>query len=131
MLGGDEGPATALALRILLVAARGRRATHLIPISAAHVDSCLYHGPSSLDFVDALLAGGGRVRVPTTLNVGGLDLSRPDLFLGSAADAAAARRLMDAYGPGARRAQPAGGPAPPPAPTSRGRSPTPSCSATA
>ena len=94
---GAEGPAAAMAMRILLAAARVRRATHLIPISAAHVDSCLYHGPSSLDFVRALLAGGGRVRVPTTLNVGGLDLSRPDLFLGSEEQADAAGQLMAAY----------------------------------
>lgn len=96
-LAGDEGPAVALAMRILLVAARTQRAPRLIPITAAHVDSCLYHGPSSQDFVQRLLDGGARVRVPTTLNVGGLDLTRPDLFVGPRQVRDGAARLMDSY----------------------------------
>jgi predicted aconitase len=94
---GVAGPAVALALRVLLVAARTQRAARLIPITAAHVDSCLYHGPSSQDFVQRLLDGGGRVQVPTTLNVGGIDLNRPDLFVGPADVGVGARRLMESY----------------------------------
>ena len=97
MRAGDAGPATALAMRVLLVSARTQGAARLIPIAAAHVDSCLYHGPSSQDFVQRLLDGGGRVRVPTTLNVGGLDLNRPDLFVGTAEVKHGAARLMDSY----------------------------------
>ncbi len=63
---------------------------------AAHIDGCLYHGPASLDFIDKLLEGGGRVSVPTTLNVGSLDLIHPELFRGEAALAASGRRLMEA-----------------------------------
>jgi predicted aconitase len=97
MLAGASGPAAALSMRVILAAAKIQGAERLLPIASAHVDSCLYHGPSSLDFARALLAGGGRVRVPTTLNVGGLDRSRPDLFTGPASDGEAARRLMDSY----------------------------------
>jgi predicted aconitase len=97
MLGGEQGEAVSLAMRILLVAARTQRAERLIPIAAAHVDSCLYHGPSSQDFVDRLLEGGGAVRVPTTLNVGGLDLNRPDLFVGKAEVRDGGARLMRSY----------------------------------
>jgi predicted aconitase len=97
MLAGACGPAAALSMRVILAAARIQGAERLVPIASAHVDSCLYHGPSSLDFARALLAGGGRVRVPTTLNVGGLDRSRPDLFTGPAGHGEAARRLMDSY----------------------------------
>ncbi|MFC9549936.1 aconitase X [Rhodococcus sp. NPDC056960] len=97
MLAGDEGPATALAMRIVIVAARTQRASLLLPVRSAHVDSCLYHGPSSLDFVRTLIEGGGEVRVPTTLNVGGLDLNRPDLFRGAQQAGAAARELMEGY----------------------------------
>ena len=97
MLAGASGPATALSMRVILAAARIQGAERLVPIASAHVDSCLYHGPSSLDFARALLSGGGRVRVPTTLNVGGLDRSRPDLFAGVAGRGAAARQLMDSY----------------------------------
>ena len=46
----------------------------------AHIDGCLYHGQVSLDFVERLAGGGGRVRVPTTLNVGALDLIHPELM---------------------------------------------------
>jgi predicted aconitase len=37
------------------------------------------------------------VRVPTTLNVGGLDLNRKDIFLGPAAALGEAAELMQAY----------------------------------
>jgi predicted aconitase len=97
LYAGAAGPAVALAMRVLLVAARTQHASRLIPIVSAHVDSCLYHGPSSLDFVERLLEGGGRVRVPTTLNVGGIDLTRPDLFVGPKEVADGSRRLMESY----------------------------------
>jgi predicted aconitase len=97
MLAGDDGEAVALAMRILLVAGRTQSAERLIPIASAHVDSCLYHGQSSQDFVDRLLQGDGRVRVPTTLNVGGLDLNRPDLFVGNPTVRDGATRLMESY----------------------------------
>jgi predicted aconitase len=95
MLAGACGPAAALSMRVILAAAKIQGARRLAPIDSAHVDSCLYHGPSSLDFARALLDGGGRVSVPTTLNVGGLDRSRPDLFARPAGEAA--RQLMDCY----------------------------------
>ena len=98
MVAGRDGAAVALAMRVLLIAARAQHAPRLIPITAAHIDGCLYHGPSSLDFVATLVAGGGRVRVPTTLNVGGLDLHRPDLFVGlTEATRTGATELMDSY----------------------------------
>jgi predicted aconitase len=97
MLAGACGPAAALSMRVILAAAKIQGARRLVPIDSAHVDSCLYHGPSSLDFARTLLDGGGRVSVPTTLNVGGLDRSRPDLFAGPASHGEAARELMDSY----------------------------------
>jgi predicted aconitase len=97
MLDGDQGQAAAFAMRVLLVAAQAQKAKRLIPITAAHVDGCLYHGPSSLDFVRRLVEGGGKVRVPTTLNVGGLDLNRKDIFFGSAETLTGAAELMESY----------------------------------
>jgi predicted aconitase len=97
MLNGDAGAATALAMRVIMAAARVQQAPSLLPISSAHVDAVLYHGPSSLDFVRKLIEGGGRVSVPTTLNVGGLDLNRPELFRGPGKQGAAARELMEDY----------------------------------
>ncbi|HET6820874.1 MAG TPA: aconitase X catalytic domain-containing protein [Candidatus Limnocylindria bacterium] len=97
MLAGEDGAGAALAMRLVLLAADALQAERLIPISRAHVDSCLHHGQASQDFVDRLLAGGATVRVPTTLNVGTLDLLHPELWRGSAEAAARGRRLMESY----------------------------------
>ena len=97
ILDGRKGQAAALAMRVILTAARTERAPRLISIRSAHVDSCLYHGPSSLDFVRALLDGGASVSVPTTLNVGAIDREQPELFRGQREEAAAASELMDCY----------------------------------
>jgi predicted aconitase len=68
-----------------------------VEVTRAHVDGCLYHGQASLDFVERLVAEGARVSVPTTLNVGSLDLLHPELYRGDAPTAERAKRLMDAY----------------------------------
>ncbi len=97
LLRGEQGSGAALAMRIVCGLAGAMGASALRPIDAAHVDGCLYHGPSSLEFVRAVAADGARVRVPTTLNIGGIDLRNPDSFLGPAAEGAAAAELMTAY----------------------------------
>ncbi|HET7685708.1 MAG TPA: aconitase X catalytic domain-containing protein [Candidatus Limnocylindria bacterium] len=97
MLAGDEGAGTAFAMRLVLVAAEALGAERLLDITGAHVDSCLFHGQATLDFVDRLAQGGTRVAVPTTLNVGLVDLLHPERWRGGAAEAEAGRRLMDAY----------------------------------
>ena len=97
MLGGADGEAAAFAMRLVVRAAEAVTADELIDVTRAHVDSCLYHGQASLDFADRLVAGGGRVRVPTTLNVGAIDLVHPELWRGSPRDAERGRMLMDRY----------------------------------
>jgi len=97
MAAGAQGPARAFAMDILLRFAQGVGAERLLDISQAHVDGCLYHGQVSLDFVEQLAAQGGRVRVPTTLNVGSIDLLHPELMRGSEAERAAGKRLMRAH----------------------------------
>ena len=82
-------------MRIVVRAAEALGARRLIPISRAHVDSCLYHGEASVDFVTRLLDGGASVRVPTTLNVGLLDLLHPALWRGDPAVAARAKQAVD------------------------------------
>jgi predicted aconitase len=84
-------------MRLVLRAAEVTGASRLIDISGAHVDSCLYHGQATLDFVDRLVGGGARVRVPTTLNVGAVDLLHPELYRGDPHTAARGRLLMDRY----------------------------------
>jgi len=87
----------ALAMRLVVRAADVLQAERLIPIRAAHVDSCLYHGQATLDFVDRLVDGGAAVRVPTTLNVGAVDLLHPELWRGGADLAERGRLLMERY----------------------------------
>jgi len=84
---GNGGAARAMALRIVADTARLLGAARLVPIASAHIDGCLYHGDSGTLFAERLVAGGGAVAVPTTLNVGALVPER----------AAMARRMMDAY----------------------------------
>jgi predicted aconitase len=73
------------------------QAPRLRAISGAHIDSCLYHGTTGLDFATRLADGGASVAVPTTLNVSSLDLLHPELYRGDAATAVAARSLMTQY----------------------------------
>jgi predicted aconitase/predicted aconitase with swiveling domain len=96
-LRGDRGEATGFAMQILVAFARAVGASALIDITRAHIDGCLYHGQVSLDFVERMVAGGGRVRVPTTLNVGALDLIHPELVRLPEREQAPARRLMRAH----------------------------------
>lgn len=97
LLEGERGPAAALAMRVLVRCAAVMGADSLIDIESAHIDGCLYHGQASLDFVDKLVAGGGKVVVPTTLNVGSMDLIHPELFRGDDALRQAGTRLMQAH----------------------------------
>lgn len=97
LLSGSHGDGVALAMRLVTRLANAMDAPRLRSISGAHIDSCLYHGRSGLDFVEALTVGGAAVSVPTTLNVASLDLIHPNLYRGSAEAGSAARELMDAY----------------------------------
>jgi predicted aconitase len=97
LLAGAEGDGARMAMRIVVKMAELQGATRLVDVTRAHVDGCLYHGTAGLDFVERLAEGGAAVRVPTTLNVGSLDLLHPQLFRGDPDTARQARRLMDRY----------------------------------
>lgn len=97
MLHGDAGPAAAFALELVVRLGRILGARSLIPVQSAHIDGCLYHGQAGIDFVERLLALGGRVSVPTTLNVGSIDLVHPELTPSPDEDRAGALRLMEDY----------------------------------
>lgn len=97
MRDGAAGPGTALAMRILVRTAELLGADSLIPIASAHIDGCLYHGDSGALFAERLVADGARVCVPTTLNVGALDLIHHKRDRLAPHAAAMARRMMQAY----------------------------------
>ncbi len=97
LLDGDAGDGVALAMRVLVRTAAAMGAGHLLDVTSAHIDGCLYHGRAGLDFVRALVEGGARTVVPATLNVASLDLLHPDLMRADPEVAAEARAQMDAY----------------------------------
>jgi len=72
MQEGRDGPAVALAMRVLGEQARRVGADRLIPIASAHVAGC--PDDPGIAFAERLQAEGGRVRVPTTIGAGSLDL---------------------------------------------------------
>ena len=84
-------------MRIVADAARMLGAARLVPIASAHIDGCLYHGDSGTLFAERLVEEGGAVAVPTTLNVGALDLVHAGRVKLEPTRAAMARRTMDAY----------------------------------
>ena len=84
------------ALEFVANYARAVGASSLIPIVSAHIDGCLYHGQVSLDFVKHFIALGAKVAVPTTLNVGSVDLIHPGLVRGERLNAYG-RELMEAH----------------------------------
>jgi hypothetical protein len=94
---GAHGAAASFAMRLLIRFAEAVGARRFIAIEAAHVDGCLYLGRASLDFVERMAALGGRVRVPTSLNVGSLDLIHPELFRGSDEIRVNGARLMQMH----------------------------------
>ena len=73
MLRGDHGPATKMAMSILVRMAEVAGAKELLDISGAHIDSTVYIGDAGLEFAERLASLGAKVSVPTTLNVSGLD----------------------------------------------------------
>ena len=73
LLAGDEGPAAALAMRIIARMAGIFQAASLLDITQAHIDSTIYIGEANLEFAERLAGDGARVSIPTTLNVSALD----------------------------------------------------------
>lgn len=97
LLEGAAGAGAALAMRVVVESARVLGATGLVPIRSAHIDSCLYHGDSGTLFAERLAGLGARVSVPTTLNVGALDLLHARVARLDPAARTMAHRLMSAY----------------------------------
>ncbi len=81
MLAGEHGPAVALSMRIITELGRIRGAEELVDIESVHIDGCIFYGQAGLDFAQKLVALGGKVKVPTTVNVGSVDLIHPTLIL--------------------------------------------------
>ena len=97
LLEGAAGDGAALAMRVIAESARILGARRLVQIRSAHIDSCLYHGDSGTLFAERLVGLGARVSVPTTLNVGALDLVHAGVARLDPPARMMAHRLMVAY----------------------------------
>ncbi|MEE9335450.1 MAG: aconitase X [Granulosicoccaceae bacterium] len=76
VLNGLFGDAAKMAMQIILRIATIQGADRLIDVHQAHIDACIYHGPSSLKFAQELLKRNAKVRIPTTLNSISIDERR-------------------------------------------------------
>ena len=97
LLDGEAGEGVQLAMRVLTAAGEATDATRMIDISSAHVASVFFAGQVSLDFAERFVRAGAKVAVPTTLNVGLVDLLHPELYAPDDQLAADGRRLMEYY----------------------------------
>lgn len=97
LLDGTHGQAAARAMTMLVRYGRASGARKFVSVETAHIDGCLYHGPSSIDFVERFVSLGGRVRVPTTLNVAAVDVTHPDWHCGPADLLDAQRQLTELH----------------------------------
>ncbi|WP_460156878.1 cis-3-hydroxy-L-proline dehydratase [Pseudomonas sp. S2_H10] len=76
LLDGRHGKAAQMAMQIVLRMAELQGAEHLVDVTQAHIDGCIYTGPASLRFAEQLVQWGAKVRVPTTLNSISVDQRR-------------------------------------------------------
>ena len=97
ILDGRDGPAAALALRIICTVAAQQGAERLTDITRGHIDGCIYAHPANLIFAEKMAAMGAQVRVPTTINAISVDRENWLAQGVPAAFGAPAARLADAY----------------------------------
>ena len=95
--GGARGEGAAMAMRIVADTARLMGAERLLSIESAHIDGALYHGDSGTLFAEKLVAGGARVSVRATLNVGAIDLTGCSRNRLTPHEHEMATRMMHAY----------------------------------
>ncbi len=97
MLQGREGKAAQMAMRIMVRMADVYGASELMDVSQAHIDGCGLLSEAGLEFAEKLAGYGGKVRIPTTLNMGPLDLQNWKQFGVNEEFAAKAIRQAKAY----------------------------------
>lgn len=76
MLEGKRGEAAKLAMEILVRFAQMQGVESLVNVTQAHIDACIYVGPSSLTFPERLVQMGAKLAIPTTLNSLSVDMRR-------------------------------------------------------
>lgn len=74
LLNGEHGLAARMAMSILVRMLPAFGADRFLDITAAHIDSSLFQGDATLEYAERLAELGGKVVVPSTLNVAGVDI---------------------------------------------------------
>ncbi len=74
LLNGQHSKAAQMAMRILVRMAEVQGAAEMMDVSQAHIDGCGLLSETGLEFAETLAAKGAKVCIPTTLNMGPLDL---------------------------------------------------------
>lgn len=97
LLDGKHGKAARMAMRILVRMADVQGAAEMMDVSQAHIDGCGLLSDTGLEFAETLAANGGKVCIPTTLNMGPLDLQNWRKFRINEDFAAKAIRQAKAY----------------------------------
>jgi predicted aconitase len=99
MLSGDNGRATRKAMEILAALGTIYAADRMVPVASVQIAGVSFDnlGEAGLDFLTEMAAGGGKVRVLTTLNPAGMDIENWQA-LGIDADFARDQiRVIEAY----------------------------------
>ena len=97
LLDGQHGKAAQMAMRILVRMAEVQGAVEMMDVSQAHIDGCGLLSETGLEFAETLAAKGAKVCIPTTLNMGPLDLQNWRRFGVNEDFAAKAIRQAKAY----------------------------------
>jgi predicted aconitase len=99
MLSGERGQALRTAMQILAALGRIYGAERMLPVRSVQIAGVSYDnlGDAGLEWLTEMAAGGGRARVPATLNPAGMDLENWRA-LGIPADFAQKQnRVIDAF----------------------------------
>jgi len=99
MLAGDHGRATQKAMEILTALGTIYAAERMVPVASVQVAGVSFDnlGEAGLEFLSEMAAGGGRVRVLTTLNPAGMDIENPQALDIDAEFARNQARVIEAY----------------------------------
>ena len=73
MLDGSIGEAARMAMSILVKTAEVEGAEEMMDVTRAHIDGSVYMGESTMEFAETFARLGGRVRIPTTMNIGSIE----------------------------------------------------------
>jgi predicted aconitase len=94
---GKHGEAARLAMEIMTELGRLYGADRLLPVSQVHIDATIYMVDAGVDFVERMVAWGGRVAVPTSLNPSAIDLEHWESYRATPHLLERSRRLERAY----------------------------------